>query len=223
MEARNSYHGNLPLALERDKIGRLTDAVAKAFGHSPTVFKAGRYGLGPNTLATIADFGYTTDCSVVPYSSYARDGGPVFYGLPDQPYWTSHDILEVPLARGFIGLLPSLGERWPFLFDSARTRRLKLPGLLSRLGIVERSTLTPEGVLTDEQIRLVRSLIGRGKRVFTLTYHSSSLGIGCSPYVRNEEQRDAFLAALEDTLVWLRQSACCEFTTVSAIRQSATV
>ena len=46
---RNSYHCNLPPELERAKIEALTEAIEAGFGARPTIFKAGRYGFGPNT------------------------------------------------------------------------------------------------------------------------------------------------------------------------------
>ena len=39
---RNSYPGNLPRALEREKLARLTDLIAERFGEPPRVYKAGR-------------------------------------------------------------------------------------------------------------------------------------------------------------------------------------
>ena len=59
----NSYHGNLPVDLERAKIESLTEAIHGAFGDAPTVFKAGRHGFGPNTAALLVEFGYKVDCS----------------------------------------------------------------------------------------------------------------------------------------------------------------
>ena len=46
-EERLSFPGNLPPALEREKLHRLAEAVRDSFHLAPTVYKAGRYGLGP--------------------------------------------------------------------------------------------------------------------------------------------------------------------------------
>jgi len=79
---------------------------------------------------------------------------------------------------------------------SRHARRLRLPGLASRLGVLERTTLTPEGVDFATQRRLVRGMLRQGHRVFTITYHSPSLAPGNTPYVRNRADLERFLANL---------------------------
>lgn len=43
----NSYPGNLPRALEAEKLRVLTDTIAQGLGRRPTLYKAGRYGGRP--------------------------------------------------------------------------------------------------------------------------------------------------------------------------------
>ena len=216
----NSYHCNLPPALERAKIETLTDAVEAGFGARPTVFKAGRYGFGRNTAQTIAALGYQVDCSFVPHASFAGDGGPSFHGTPDRPFWLDGDrqLLEVPMTSGFIGAFGALGARLPALFDNPQTRRLRVPGLLARTGLVARSALTPEGVSAAEQIRLLKALIGRGHSFFTLSYHSPSLAPGNTPYVRSEAELEAFLGRIETVLRYFAEELGGEFTTLTRYR-----
>src|SRR3974390_1747115 len=52
----NSFPGNLPPNLEREKLARLADRIESAFGYRPAVYKAGRYGLGSATFQTLRDF-----------------------------------------------------------------------------------------------------------------------------------------------------------------------
>ena len=49
VNVRNSFAGNLPPELERAKFMRLRDRIAEAFDVAPMIYRAGRYGLGPNT------------------------------------------------------------------------------------------------------------------------------------------------------------------------------
>lgn len=216
---RNSYGCNLPPELERAKIETLTHAIAEAFGERPTVFKAGRYGFGPNTAQVLADFGYTVDCSFVPYTSFEGDGGPSFYGKPDLPFWLDreHGLLEVPLTSGFFGAVEPLGRALQPLFDNRTAERLRLPGLLSRSGLVTRSRLTPEGVSAAEQCRLLDAQVARGLTTFTLTYHSPSLSPGHTPYVRTAADLAAFLATIEAVLLHFRDRLGGRFTTLSRI------
>ncbi|MDQ4088366.1 MAG: glycosyltransferase, partial [Pseudomonadota bacterium] len=122
---RNSYHCNLPPELERAKIVAATEAVAEAFGERPTVFKAGRYGFGPNTARVLAELGYCVDCSKLPHTDLRSDGGPDFRGTPADPHWLPEGLLEVPLTIGFFGAAASAGPRVAGLFDSAAATRLR--------------------------------------------------------------------------------------------------
>ena len=217
---RNSYHCNLPPALERAKIVQLTDAIAQAFGHRPTVFKAGRYGFGPHTARVLAELGYLVDCSYVPWTSFADDGGPDYRGTPDQPFWLDGEggLLEVPLTSGFFGALAAAGPRVHRVLGSRAAERLRLPGLLARSGTLARSRLSPEGVSADEQCRLLDSMVRSGRRFFTLTYHSPSLAVGHTPYVRTAADLDTFLRAIEQVLFFFRDHLGGEFTTLTRHR-----
>ncbi len=216
----NSYHCNLPPALERAKLVALTDAIERGFGARPTLFKAGRYGLGDHTKAVLAELGYTVDCSVVPHSSFADDGGPSFLGWPDRPYWLDEGrgLLEIPLSVGFIGAAASVGPKAGGLFVHPGAARLRLPGMLARSGLLARSRLSPEGVPAEEQCRLLASMASRGHRLFSLTYHSPSLAPGHTPYVRDEADLAAFLANIEKVLTYFRDELGGRFTTASRVR-----
>ena len=84
------------------------------------------------------------------------------------------------------------------MVESPLGLRLHAGGNLSRLGCLERIRLSPEGFTLAEMKRLTRSLLGRGEKVFTLTYHSPSLALGCTPYVRDKQNLDTFLNRIED-------------------------
>jgi hypothetical protein len=219
---RNSYHCNLPPALERAKIEALTDAIEAAFGARPKAFKAGRYGFGPNTKEVLIDLGYEVDCSVVPHTDLSGDGGPDFRGVPDRSHWLDEGrgLLEIPLTVGYIGALPGLGAKADWLFDSRRAERLRVPGLLARAGLVARARLTPEGTPPDEQCRLIEAMAARGHSLFSLTYHSPSLAPGHTPYVRDEADLAAFLASIEQVLTFFRDRMGGRFTTLNEVRRT---
>ncbi|HMO68235.1 MAG TPA: WalW protein, partial [Novosphingobium sp.] len=54
---RNSFAGNLPPDLERDKVMALRDAVLTSFGAQPVAYRAGRYGAGPQTARILREAG----------------------------------------------------------------------------------------------------------------------------------------------------------------------
>lgn len=218
--AFNSYHCNLPPALERAKLAALTDAIARGFGARPSVFKAGRYGFGENTSKTIAELGYTVDCSVVPHTSFADDGGPSFVGWPDRPFWLDEGrgLLEIPLTVGFMGAAAAIGPKAGGLFTYPGATRLRVPGMLARSGLLARSRLSPEGVPANEQCRLLAAMAKRGHRLFSLTYHSPSLAPGHTPYVRDEADLAAFLASIETVLRYFRDELGGTFTTATRVQ-----
>ncbi len=200
VDARHSYPGNLPAALERRKLAALTDTIAASFGARPTVYKAGRYGIGAATPATLRDLGYTVDASVVPHTDFSADGGPDFRGAPEDPYRIAEGLCELPLSVHFVGRLAAQG---PWLFrglSGSLARRLRLIGIFSRLGLLTRLRLSPEGFSLAEMMLQTRAACAAGTRLFMLTYHSSSLLPGATQYVRNEAERRDFLTTLDGYL-----------------------
>lgn len=196
----NSFPGNLPSTLEREKLARLTARIEAAFGQRPTIYKAGRYGLGPATFSTLRELGYRVDTSVVPHTDFSASGGPDFTTFPSGPFVVGADLMALPLSVHFRGALAAAG---PNLYHSLMARsaaRLRLPGLIARLGLLERLRLSPEGHSLNDMKRQTRTALDRGERYFMLTYHSSTLLPGGSPYARSVSDRDEFLHALEGYL-----------------------
>lgn len=201
VNAYNSFAGNLPEALERDKLKTLTEAIGARFGVRPTAYRAGRYGVGPNTVKTLAALGYRVDSSVVPEFSYHATGGPTFFGRPPTPYWLDSErrVLELPLTSTYIGHL-SRGN-WRHLANGLfenDARYALARSVMARTGMMERIRLTPEGTNVSDAKRLVRALLKRGTRIFTLSYHTPSLLPGNTPYVRSRADRDRFIGWFEE-------------------------
>ena len=203
---RLSFPGNLPPALEREKLHRLTEAVRDTFNIQPTVYKAGRYGLGPSTAGLLEDEGFLVDTSLIPRTQYTDAGGPDFSTFDYGPFWfgTRRRLLELPVTRALTGLIaramPSLygiAERKPF-------RSLKATGPLARARLLERITLSPEGSDLAAMLRLTRTLLNRGHRIFTLSYHSPSLEPGNTPYVRTHHDLAVFLDRISGFLSFFR-------------------
>jgi hypothetical protein len=196
---RNSYPGNLPAVLEDRKLVALTEAIEKNFRLRPAVYKAGRYGLGPATTILLQRHGYQADASVVPHTSFRVDGGPDFRGAPAHPFWIGRDraLVEFPLTCGYTGMLADAGPGLSEILGRPWSRRIRLPGLLARTHLLERIRLTPEGIDLDAMQRLTLALLARGQRLFSFTYHSPSLDVGHTPYVRTAAALDEFLATMD--------------------------
>lgn len=184
MAVRNSFPGNLPRVIERAKLAALTDQIARAFGRRPTVYRAGRYGIGPNTVALLDELGYSVDCSVRPLFSYAHEDGPTFWDAPTAPHWLGAErrILELPLTAVFVGGLARLGAP---LFRAGETVP-PLRAALARTRLLNRVALTPEGMPLSETLEGLRLLLDQGVRFFSIAFHSPSVEPGHTPFVRDQ-------------------------------------
>jgi len=201
---RTSFNHNLPGWLQKAKLLRLTEAIGDSFGVQPRAYRAGRYGVGEEIAWILRTAGYQVDLSVLPAHDMRRREGPDFRRAFNAPYWfgPERDLLEIPLTTGFCGLMAE--RRNPAVenatFYAAISRpeaaRWHLPGIFARLGLLNRITLTPEGMSIGELRSLTRLLLRRGQRVFTFNYHSSALLPGSTSYVRTE----AGLARLSGTI-----------------------
>jgi hypothetical protein len=79
----------------------------------------------------------------------------------------------------------------PLLFDqvfSSETMR----SALARSGMLERIALTPEGIPAEKAIEAIDLAIDDGLPVLTFSFHSPSLAVGHTPYVRTEQQLELF-------------------------------
>lgn len=197
---RNSFPGNLPRALERAKIEVLLACIEEMLGVRPTMYKAGRYGVGPNTYAILEELGFVVDLSPSPPFDYRAESGPDFSRRSLAPEWVGprRTVLSIPGTGALIGRLPNR-PLYRFV-ASPPVAHLRLGGFLSRLGMVERVRLSPEGYSCLEMERLVRWLYSRGQRLFVLSLHSPSVEPGHTPYVRTEQELAAFLATLDGFL-----------------------
>ncbi|HEX3401136.1 MAG TPA: glycosyltransferase [Acetobacteraceae bacterium] len=205
---RTSFNHNLPAWLQKQKLERLTNAIVANFDVRPTTYRAGRYGVGDEIAWILASLGYQIDVSVLPGHDLRRRHGPDFRRAFNQPYWFGSDreLLEIPLTTGFAGMLARGDD--PQMFDASvytaisqpEATKWHLPGVFARLGLLERITLTPEGMSIQELKRLTRLLLRRGQRVFTFNYHSSSLLPGYTPYVRTRADLDRMIGTIDEYL-----------------------
>ncbi len=189
---QNTFAGNLPASLEAEKIRLLTDKIAERFSQRPVVYKAGRYGIGPNTMQILADLGYKVDVSWCPPVDYRDDGGPDFTQCHADPSWYDQGILEIPVTGAFVGWLANFSVP-VYRLAAKMPAALRATGILARSAAVDRLMLSPEGFTSEEHKNLTRELIARGSRVFTWSFHSPSVTPGMTPYVRNETDLKGFL------------------------------
>jgi hypothetical protein len=211
---RNSMLKNLPYELQAAKLKVLTDKIESAFGVRPRSFRAGRWGLGCETVKALIENNYVIDSSVTPTISWASFGdGPEFPDVKMKPYWLSTDgcsgavgsnfIVEVPATIGF--------NRWPFEFwqkvylklHNERLKFLHPAGVAHRIGMLRKIWFSPEESSAREMITLARVMITNGAQILNCSFHSNSLLPGKGPFVRTAKELEVFYGRLEKIFQYL--------------------
>ncbi len=200
VSAYNSYAGNLPHPLEAAKFRALRDRIETAFTVAPLIYRAGRYGVGEHTAQMLRDGGIALDTSVRSLFDYSAQSGPDFSDHPLEPYWLESEpedtrsLLELPVTTTYWGVLRQQGKHVHRLQRHVPT----FFSVFSRLNLLERIALTPEGVTPDEAIRGIDIALDDGLPLLVLSFHSPSLAPGCTPYARDSR-------AVEAMYDWFRQ------------------
>ena len=193
----NSFMCNLPPALQRAKLRELCHAIAANTTVVPRAFKAGRYGISEDGVASFDEVGLEIDLSVNPCMNFTSERGPDFSGFDSCPFWIDRakGLLEVTCTHGFIGW----ARRHGVWLRHAATSVPGIPGagVLSRCRAANRVMLSPEGNTLEEMIALTRVLLADGLTVFSLTFHSPSVVPGHTPYVRSQADLSTFLTTIE--------------------------
>jgi hypothetical protein len=224
---RNSMLKNLPADLQLAKLRRLTSALEEAFELTPRAFRAGRYGLGRDTVAALSSCNYRVDSSVEPFVSWEEvDEGPTFVGAPLGAYRLAPDrdvrqptldgeLLEIPLSSGFNRTPFSLWGRVRRVLDLMPLRPLHLVGLAARAGLCKRIVLSPELASVPDMLTLSRRLLEQGVRHLHLSWHSPSLKPGLSPFAATAADVARLYDSVEAYLDGLSRITALTFATVS--------
>lgn len=191
VNSQNSYACNLPPETERAKLRSLYEIVEKRIGVRAESYRAGRYGAGASTADFLAELGVRVDTSVRSLFDYRQQGGPNYARCPLTPYWVQEGkLIELPVTSVFGGALRSMG---PVLFDQMFASEA-MRSVLARGGLLERIALTPEGIPLDKAIEAIDIALEARLPVLTFSFHSPSLAVGHTPYVRTEQQLELFYA-----------------------------
>jgi hypothetical protein len=155
-------------------------------------------------LRQLAELEYRVDSSIRPFY---EDRHFSYSDAQEKPYWPDYEdilqegdqreLLEIPATEGF-------NRPW-FRFCNAAhkslskgsLRRLRLNGVLWRLGLLRKIAVTPEGTCAQDVNACIDSVVCRGGGLVNLFLHSSDLMPGCTPYVRTAAELDGLYETLE--------------------------
>ncbi len=214
-----SFSGNLDAALEERKLVALASRFEACFGERALVYRAGRYGLSVPTPAMLERLGLLIDTSVAPRTSFADEDGPDYTGYDCDPFWFGERrrLLEVPLCRSVVGWGGRHAAGLYRMVSAGGRGRRRATALLTRSGWAERITLSPEGNDLDAMRRLLHGLLRQRQRVFTLSFHSSSLAPGRNPYVRTRTDLHHFYDRLSGVLDHMANDLGFGFTDIASL------
>ena len=211
---------------QRAKLNSLTEAIHRSVGELPTTFRAGRFGLGQETVGILIAAGYRVDSSVTPFYSWQRfDRGPDFTRAPLDVYRLdgSGDVrrsapggalVEVPVSAGFTRFSM---RRWHQVLSVIRAplaRAVHLPGVLSRVGGMRRSMLSPETSSARDMIAVGQRIVEGGVPFLHLVLHSSSLRPGLSEFTHSRDDISELYDRLEQVIQELGKVYSLRFRTV---------
>ncbi|RIK80618.1 hypothetical protein DCC62_03270 [candidate division KSB1 bacterium] len=215
-EATAAFQSQYSPEIERQKLENLTLAFTRAFGYAPTSFRAGRFGIGRQSLPMLQELGYRVDSSVTPFMAWYADAshGVNFLGAPKQPYYPSPidfrkagslRILEVPVTvhNCFWHRIPG------FLLRCLNPLNRYQSFLMGKILKVQKKTtwFRPTYASGEQMIALARHLIGRKHAdepcVLNMMFHNVEFWPGASPYAKNEAEVGVLLQRMDQALEFL--------------------
>jgi hypothetical protein len=199
----NSFAGNLPVELEERKLVALRDAIAEKIGVLPTAYRAGRYGIGPQTVEILQRLGFEIDSSIRSRFDYSSASGPDFTKIGSEPFWWhgENQLLEVPLTTVYSGMF----RKQPNFLAKIMNRYPVANAVFARSKILDRIPLTPEGVSARETKEAIDVALDDDVRLLVFSFHSPSLSAGHTPYVRTSEDLNQFYDWWRDIINHLTQ------------------
>lgn len=177
--------------IEYRKLENLTALFQQRLGYAPRAFRAGRFGAGANTIASLERLGYLVDTSVTPHIYWDHpDGGVDYRKAPEQPYVPDaadiarqsalpRRILEIPVS--ITKTLLRGRRQWfrPWLSSVARMKHVA-QRLLRRYG--DRSTV-----------------------VLNMMFHSMEIVPGATPYPQTADEVARYCDDLAAVLSWCKE------------------
>ncbi len=194
---------------EKAKLENLTNLFIDTYGYAPLSFRAGRWGMSPQTLHFLQDLGYRVDSSVCSFRTHYFDDDYVnFWGAPLQPYHPSmHDfrkkgkmkILEVPATLGNPHLM-----KWPrFILRNLDDKSRVHKKILGKLGYSSKISWFRPWKSSAEEMKIladqyIAHFANNGKpALLNMMFHSNEILQGTSPYAQTENELTAYIESIK--------------------------
>lgn len=216
LDAQHSMMCNLPYELLREKMGKLYEVIQSNFGVSPISFRAGRWGFNSDVAKCLSELNFKVDTSMSPFVDWTPYHGPNFRNASSRPYYfdtqnisqgkQSGDLLEVPPTIGFYQSNFKLCDTFQYNLKKPFISKLRLLGILDKLRLLNFHWLSPELSSGDEMVRLAKTFVKTGHQFLNMSFHSTSLLPGKSPFVRDKNDLSFFLEKIETFLKYAKDN-----------------
>jgi hypothetical protein len=186
------FQRDYPEDVERAKLAYLTDLFKKTFSRAPSSFRAGRFGIGRNSIGILEELGYAVESSVTPHVDWSPNGakGLSFVGAPTQPYHPDPRAPEKPGASRVLEVPVTI-----------RPRGLQRAPLVGKF--VEARWLRPTRGTEGEIVRVAKDEIAEATArrpgapvVLNAMFHNVEVMPGTSPYADTEADAEGILDRL---------------------------
>jgi len=185
-----------------NKIETLHETIVNNFGIIPVSFRAGRWGFGSAVAKALCQLNYKVDTSVCAFTDWRPYLGPDHSDFPPEMFRFGKEgvnfqksdgkLLEVPATVGFLQKNFKMCQQYTKKFENSVGRRLRLKGILNKLNILNKVSLSPETSDSESMNSLMGVMLENKYSYLNYTFHSSSLLPGLSPFVRNENDENHF-------------------------------
>ena len=212
----NSMLCNLPEGLVHKKLTTLHQVICDNFGIVPVSFRSGRWGFSSAVARSLVALGYKVDTSVVPFFDWSEYHGPDYRDFQLHPYRFDPDdiatpsddgpLLQVPATVGFLQGNFKRCRQISKMVESSMGKKLRLKGLLYSTRLLNNAWLSPEHADVDTMVKLVEQVRAQGLPVLNMSFHSTTLKAGLSPFAKNTEEKDLFFEKLSLILKFICNS-----------------
>ncbi len=203
---QNSMLCNLPEELQYEKLKSLHEVICHNFGTPPVSFRAGRWGFNTEVARSLTRLGYRTESSVTPYCDWGEYRGPDFSTHDPQPFRFNPEslspqaggsLLQIPASIGFLQQNFQFCHRLSQQFETSFYNKMHIKGILRRLGLLNKVWLSPEHADAATMIKFAQRMMKKNYPCLNMTFHSTSLLAGLSPFVTTEQDEIRFLQRIE--------------------------
>lgn len=207
-----AFQCDYPRELEFEKMRNLTDLFTETFGYRPRSFRAGRFGIGRNTLRILDNLEYWVDSSILPFKKITTQTAHYnYYYYPVKAFFPDYDnyrhsidfqhagILELPMtvhSSFYMGTPRFVGAP----VASSRLMEAVFSKLFGRHRM-RTYTLRPSSYTTGDMQRVMDAYIhlhSEDEPVFlNMMFHSNEIVEQGSPICQTREEVERFLERLD--------------------------